>query len=145
MLNELTLTCREYTVWAVILVTVVFAQGSSGQQPPYSSVAIRANDNRTSAGSLKDGVLTIHLELTSGDWYPEADGGPNMRVDALAEEGKSPQVPGPLVRVPQGTEIRVTFRNLLPSAAIIHGMHPHPGDAKDVLQVPSGQARNGTS
>ncbi|GAC1434613.1 MAG: hypothetical protein NVS1B11_29070 [Terriglobales bacterium] len=108
---------------------------------PFSSFAIRANDNRTPAGNLKDGILTLHLELTSGDWYPEAEGGPSMRVDALAEEGNAPQVPGPLVRVPQGTEIHVTFHNLLPAMAIIQGMHQHPGDAKDVLQVPPGQIR----
>ncbi len=112
----------------------------SAQQPP-ASVAIHANDNRIPAGELKDGILTLRLELTSGNWYPEADDSPSMKIEAFAEEGKAPQVPGPLIRVPQGTEIRVSFHNTLAASAIIHGMHQHPGDANDVLQVPPGETR----
>ena len=65
----------------------------SAQQPP-ASVAIHANDNRIPAGELKDGILTLRLELTSGNWYPEADDGPSMKIEAFAEEGKAPQIPG---------------------------------------------------
>ncbi len=116
---------------------------SAAQQPPTPPAPLRilANDNRTPAGTLDHGVLTLHLEIKSGDWYPEADTGPSMRVDALAEEGKPPQIPGPQVRVPQGTEIRVTLHNLLPTTAVVHGMHSHPGDAKDLVEVPSGETR----
>jgi len=64
-----------------------------------------------------------------------------MKVDALAEEGKPPQVPGPLIRVPQGTEIHVSIHNLLPAPAVIYGMHQRPGNAKDVVQVPPGETR----
>ena len=32
---------------------------------------INANENRVTAGSLKDGVLTVHLELRRGTWYPD--------------------------------------------------------------------------
>jgi FtsP/CotA-like multicopper oxidase with cupredoxin domain len=88
---------------------------------------------------LEGGVLTIDLELTPGDWYPEADDGASMKVDAFAEKGRSPQIPGPMIRVPQGTEILATFHNLLPTVAVIHGMHRHPGDAADTLQVPPGE------
>ena len=122
-----------------ILIFGAFVQGTWGQASAPVPLPIRANDNRTPAGSLQNGVLTLHLQLTSGDWYPEADDGASMKVDALAEEGKPPQIPGPLVRVPQGTEIRVTFRNLLRTTAVIHGMHKHPGDPKDVVEVPSGE------
>ena len=62
-----------------------------------------------------------------------------MRVYAFGEEGQPPQVPGPLIRVPQGTEIHVTLHNLLPAAAVVHGMHQHPGEASDVVQVPAGE------
>lgn len=30
---------------------------------------------------------------------------------AFAEAGKTPQVPGPLIRVPEGTEVRLVLRN----------------------------------
>ncbi len=114
---------------------------SISAQPATASVAIRANDNRVPAGELKNGVLILRLEVTSGDWYPEADNGPSMKVAAFAEEGKSPQIPGPLVRVPQGTDIHVSFHNALAATAIIHGMHQHPGDAKDVIEVAPGETR----
>ena len=114
---------------------------SISAQPAPASVAIRANDNRVPAGELKNGVLILRLEVTSGDWYPEADNGPNMKVAAFAEEGKSPQIPGPLVRVPQGTEIHVSFHNALAATTIVHGMHQHPGDAKDAISVPPGETR----
>lgn len=119
----------------------VLSQLSLGQASVRAPLSIRANDNRTPAGTLENGVLTLHLELTSGDWYPEADSGPSMKVDALAEEGKPPQIPGPLVRVPQGTEIHLTIRNRLSAAGVLHGMHRHPGDPTDVLAVPPGETR----
>ncbi len=98
---------------------------------------IQANSNRESAGKLENGILTLHLELRQGDWYPEADTGPKLRVYAFAEEDKALQVPGPLIRVPEGTEIHVTLHNLLPATAVVHGLHQHPGDAKAVVGVPA--------
>lgn len=32
---------------------------------------VMANDNRTLAGELKNGVLSLRLELRQGRWYPE--------------------------------------------------------------------------
>src|SRR5690348_14312033 len=40
---------------------------------------IQANSNRESAGKLENGILTLHLELRQGDWYPEAETGPSMK------------------------------------------------------------------
>lgn len=127
----------------LLVATLALAGPSAAIQSgsPPALDAIRANDNRVPAGKLSSGVLTLHLEIKSGAWYPEADGGPSMNVDAFAEEGKAPQVPGPLVRVAQGTELHVSIRNLLPATAVVHGMHQHPGDGNDVLQVPPGKTR----
>jgi hypothetical protein len=49
---------------------------------------IQANANRESAGKLENGILTLHLELRQGDWYPEADTGPKLRVYAFARKTK---------------------------------------------------------
>ena len=102
---------------------------------------IQANSNRESAGKLENGILTLHLELRQGDWYPEAETGPSMKVYALAEEGKALQVPGPLIRVHEGTEIHVTLHNLLPFTAVVHGLHEHPGDPKVVVEVAPNETR----
>lgn len=109
--------------------------------PAIASSSIQANANRIPAGKSENGVLTLRLELREADWYPEAETDPSLRVYAFAEEGKAPQVPGPLIRVPEGIEIRVTLRNLLPSTASLHGFHQHPGAVTDVIELPSGEDR----
>src|SRR6476646_8172326 len=73
----------------------------------------QANDNRASAGVLRDGVLTVHLVVGMARWYPQAQDGPYVDVPAIAEEGKAPQIPAPLIRVPTGTIIDATIRNTL--------------------------------
>src|SRR5262249_48177039 len=42
---------------------------------------------------LKNGGLTLHLELSWGEWYPEADNGLSMKIATFAEQGKPPEVP----------------------------------------------------
>jgi len=129
--------CSAIAALAVLVPFSLTAQSS----PTTKSLAIQANSNRTPGGKIERGVLTLHLELREGDWYPEADAGPSMRVDAFGEEGQPLHVPGPLIRVPQGTEIHVTLRNLLSAAAVVHGMHQHPGEGSDPVQVPTGEVR----
>jgi FtsP/CotA-like multicopper oxidase with cupredoxin domain len=74
---------------------------------------VTPNDNRQSAGTLDKGVLTIALEARTGSWRPEGDNGRTVDVAAFAEEGKPLSTPGPLIRVPLGTQVRVTVRNRL--------------------------------
>jgi len=113
----------------------------TAQSPPAEQTRIQANANRIPAGKLENRVLTLHLELREGNWFPEAEAGPSLKVYAFAEEGQAPQTPGPLIRVPEGTEIRLTLRNLLPSVAVVHGLHQHPGAANDVVRLPPGEDR----
>jgi FtsP/CotA-like multicopper oxidase with cupredoxin domain len=126
---------------ALAALAIFAAWPLAAQSQTAGTLAIQANSNREAGGKLERGVLTLHLELRQADWYPEADTGPCMKVYAFGEEGKPPQVPGPTIRVPQGTEIHVTLHNLLPAAAVVHGMHLHPGEASDVVQVPAGEVR----
>ena len=99
------------------------AKGSRNALP-----VIEANDNRKPAGVLRNDTLTIKLVVQMARWYPEASDGPYVDVAALAEEGKTPTVPGPLIRVPTGTTIVATIRNsLIDSAAWVRGMATRPG------------------
>lgn len=103
---------------------------------------VLANDNRIPAGTLRGGVLTVRLEARSGRWHPDADDGPSLQVQALGEVGKALQVPGPLIRVPEGTEIRATIRNRLAGAPLVlYGLHTRPGSPEDTLHVASGAVR----
>jgi FtsP/CotA-like multicopper oxidase with cupredoxin domain len=101
-------------------------------------LTIAANDNRSPAGALRNGVLTISLELGEGQWRPESEEGEALTVYAIAERGRLLQNPGPLIRIPQGTEIHVTLHNALPVTAAVHGLHERPGNEKDVLILQPG-------
>jgi FtsP/CotA-like multicopper oxidase with cupredoxin domain len=111
----------------------------AGDTPDLPVVA--ANDNRTSAGELKGGQLTLWLELRRAHWYPDRETDPSMALHAFGEVGKPPQIPGPLVRVPEGTQIIASVRNLLPRTVLIHGLHEHPGNSEDTVEVAAGATR----
>jgi FtsP/CotA-like multicopper oxidase with cupredoxin domain len=72
-----------------------------------------ANDNRARAGTEQHGVLTVRLVAQSVAWRPDGPAGCALSVHAFAEEGKQPQIPGPLIRVRSGAEVRVSVRNAL--------------------------------
>jgi manganese oxidase len=102
---------------------------------------IESNDNSTPAGRLEAGLLTVSLTAAPGLWYPEEKEGPGHKVYAFGEEGGGLSTPGPMIRVPTGTEIEVTVRNrILGRPLHVHGLHDRPG-SPTVLVVPSGQTR----
>jgi FtsP/CotA-like multicopper oxidase with cupredoxin domain len=124
---------------------------ASARQTPItpSGSAVRplaaANDNRTPAGSLASGVLTLRLVAEQAHWRPEGATGRVLSIQAFREERGSLTVPGPLVRVPAGTEIHVSIRNALPGATLkVFGMQPRPAASAEVLQVPAGETRDVT-
>jgi len=102
----------------VILSVGAFASDATAVPAPTA----RANDNRTPAGELKNGVLTLQLEIVPSTWYPEQDGGRSFPVYAFAEKGKPPQIPGPLLRVPRGTAVHVEIHNTLTMAMFVRGL-----------------------
>ena len=108
-------------------------------EPGDERVAPNSNDAPT--GRLQNGVLTIRLEAAMGEWYPEENDGPALKVAAFREEGGRLSTPGPLLRVQEDTQIHVSVYNRLDQALTLHGLHSRPGDAKDVLVVPSGERR----
>lgn len=102
---------------------------------------VAANDNRTPAGQSTNGVLNLQLELRQARWYPEDENAGYRDVYAFAEQGHAPQSSGPLIRVPQGTIIHATVHNMLPSPAKIHGLHSHPGNPDDALNLAPNEIR----
>ena len=126
--------------WAVLLL----AAGTSIAQPalPGSLPAIRINDNRVPAGVLENGALTLRLVAREGVWRPEEEGGPGITVQAFGEVGGPLQNPGPVIRVPQGTEIRLTIENATADSLLtVYGLHPRPGSPNESISVRSGETR----
>ena len=107
----------------VLATTVVMVPRTS----PDAAPRVIPNDNRAPAGTLQHDTLRIALVLQQGEWYPEAEDGPHVTVEAFGEAGKAPSIPAPLIRVREGTVIRASVRNALPdSTASLIGFGPHP-------------------
>lgn len=83
---------------------------------------IVANDNRTPAGRDRAGAVVLQLVARTGTWHPEGADGPAAPMQAFAEEGAAPRIPGPLLRVRAGTVAEVTVRNTLPDTLRVFGL-----------------------
>ena len=116
--------------------------GASTSTPSEAAEAIVSNDNRAPAGILKNGVLTLNLEIRQGALHSEEDTGPSIPALAFAETGKPLHVPGPLIRVPQGTEILVRVTNPFKDSLLtVHGLNDHNDKPKVPLTIPAGESR----
>ncbi len=113
-------------------------RGSDCQFPRPEAAAALPNDNRTPAGFIRDGVLDIRLAVRLAGWYPEGSSGCGLPAFAFAEEGKQATIPGPLLRVAGGTEIRATVRNELAEAIRITGLQDHGQGQSDTTTIAPG-------
>jgi FtsP/CotA-like multicopper oxidase with cupredoxin domain len=105
---------------------------------------VAINDNRVPAGTLEANTLTVRLEVRAGDWRPDGDADPGINVLAFAIEGAPAQIPGPLIRVTEGTEVRAIVRNPLDEPLILHGMSARgaKGNAvSDAVTIAPGSSR----
>jgi len=108
---------------------------------PLHPASIEPNDNRQPAGELRDGVLTLALVAAPGAWRPEAERGLAREAYAFGVEGAGLSIPGPLIRVPAGAEVRVAVRNAISGATlIVHGLHERGSEPRP-LEVPDGERR----
>ena len=119
-------------IWRSALSLIVI--GSGVHKSPATQEA-RPNDNRVVAGHLSNGILTLHLEARSVLWYPEEKSSPAVPVYAFGERGKEAQIPGPLMRVPAGTEIHVSVRNSLSKMMRVRGFQDRQAAALDTFDI----------
>ena len=129
---------------AFALVTMLALAACHG---PAAASADRAapNDNRTAAGTLRGNVLTLDLEAREARWFPDGADGPSLVMQMFAEAGRRTQNPGPLIRVPVGTTIRVSVHNALrDSTLVVYGLATRPSAAGDTMQVAPGATRQRT-
>ena len=109
-----------------LVATVLVGRRAADAQTPASAGRtgrVVTNDNRTPAGTLRDGLLTLRLEARLASWHPDGDAAPGALVPAFAEAGGPARIPGPLIRVPAGTEVEVVLHNRLEGAMLdVHGL-----------------------
>lgn len=99
------------------------------------------NDNRAPAGRISAGVLRVRLVAEDATFYPETRRGPGLAVFAFAEEGRAPTIPGPLLRVGAGMEVRATVHNAMATAICLRGLQDHSTSALDTTIVAAGATR----
>jgi len=132
--------------WAVLAAALLAVPGhsqlASGKNPTGAD-RISPNDNRKSAGTLAGGVLKIRLAARAGEWHPDGDNDPGIHVNAFGVDGGALQIPGPLIRVREGTEIRASLRNLLETPLVVHGLYTRPAKS-DADASPATIAAGGT-
>jgi FtsP/CotA-like multicopper oxidase with cupredoxin domain len=100
-----------------------------------------ANDNRQPAGQMQRDTLALRLTVTPVSWHILADTAAAFTVLAFAEEGRSPTIPGPLIRVRVGTPVRVDLRNPLADTLILYGLTDGPAARDSFLVLPDSVAR----
>lgn len=103
--------------------------------PPPAVVAV-PNDNRVPAGSYVGDTLLLRLTVAPVAWYFVGDSNPPLTVAAFAEEGKTPTIPGPLVRVRTGTPIHVVIRNSFDDTLIVRGFSERPPSTDSLILLP---------
>jgi FtsP/CotA-like multicopper oxidase with cupredoxin domain len=103
---------------------------------------VEANDNTEAAGTLRNGVREISFEVLRSDWRVETPHSPGLRVAAVAETGGAPMIPAPLIRVEEGTLLRVGVRNGLDDESVtVFGLHTRPSDEQSSFELAPGESR----
>jgi manganese oxidase len=110
-------------------------------RPVASAPMATVNQNRVPAGRLSRGTLTLALDVVEAAWQPEGPADPIVRVLALAEAGKAPTVPGPLLRAPVGTTVNLTLRNRSDSAVMFSGFRQQLEAKDDTVHLAAGATR----
>jgi hypothetical protein len=123
------------------VVAVVGAPGSGSRTSAVEQIAI--NGNRVAAGRLDGNVLTVRLEAREGEWHPDGDKARGITVRAFGESGKPLSIPGPLLRVIEGTEIHAFVKNAIgDKPLIVHGLSTRGAPIRRACK--SRQARRAT-
>ncbi len=108
---------------ALVHVPLAAQRGPSQGAP----MRVRPNDNRIAAGVRTGNAWKLALEARLSDWRPHGDGGAGVTVPAFAVVGGAPRIPGPLLRVTQGSTVTVSVRNTLPTDTLrVYGLYDRP-------------------
>src|SRR4029079_18676923 len=129
-----------FSAAAVLLVVGLFQESMFPPAPrvplprPAANAPVAAvNNNRVAMGRLSEKTLTAAGDIVEAGYQPEGEHDPVVRIFAFAEPGKAPSVPGPLLRAPLGTTVRLTLRNRSDSAVMVGGLRPSMARGQDTV------------
>jgi manganese oxidase len=136
---------RASSLAAAVLVPLSFlllaSMSQGGAAPVEKPPLVRWNDNDKPGGRLGNGTFTLELEVTEAEWRFLGEQSPGVEILAFREAGGAPLNPGPMIRVPLGTEMTVSVRNPLDRPLVVHGFSPRWQAVLDSLVVPAGEVR----
>lgn len=119
------------------------ATTAAAAEPPER---ISISDNTVTAGALTSGALTVRLDARVGEWHPDRDTDPGVVVKAFGVNGGPLQIPGPIIRVTEGTEIHAYIHNGISGEPLVmHGLYSRTGPSSSVdvpITVPPGETRD---
>lgn len=148
------LACIRLALVACWVLPVAACTGPAADPSGPTRPLVEPNDNRTAAGSYRDGVLEIGLVAGPAAWRPDAEVDTTVTVLAFSEEGRAPSIPGPLIRVVEGTDVRIRLRNGIPDRfriglppprqAEASGLGPMAGPALIVHDIRAGTVPDDT-
>lgn len=135
---------------AILLFTTSLAQESVTPPPPRiplpkpvaNAPVAQVNDNRQPSGVRSGDTLTLSFDIVEAGFQAEGPHDPIVRALAFAEPGKAPVIPGPLIRAPLGTTVRLTIRNRSDSSIMLGGLRPSMPPESDTVHVGPGATRN---
>lgn len=104
--------------------------------PPHRLATVAANDNRMPAGHLDGDTLALALEVSRATWKPRGPNDPGIDIEAFAETGKPPSIPGPLIRVRAGTVVRITLTNRLDKRVVVRGLRDRAQPEDSLVLAP---------
>ena len=144
-ISSLSLTLAVQVAFFAAIAVAVPAIASA--RPPVnepSASPVLPNDNQHPAGAFEGSALTLRLRAARGSWQPEGPNGPSLSIEAFGEGSSGLSVPGPLIRVPEGTPIVASVRNNLDATLTVHGLCTHDDTPCSPLDVPAGETRTVT-
>src|SRR3954464_9106704 len=127
----------------VSIVTLALVSSAASLPSQIARERVRTNDNRARSGILSGKTLALRMEARLAEWHPDGEDRPGALIPVFAEIGRQASIPGPLIRVPAGTDIITVVRNAVPKTILtLHGLHSRPaiGAAfNDSIQLAYGQ------
>lgn len=110
-------------------------------KPAVTAARAEVHQSTTAAGRMVGRTLTLEVDIVESRWSPEGADDPEVPILAFAERDRAPTVPGPLIRVPVGTTMKLTLRNRTDSALVIGGLRSRMSEAQDTIQLAPGATR----
>lgn len=116
---------------------LVALAGCAGKQPGIPIAVI--HDNSTAASRHANDTVAVTLRPVRAMWYPETVDDPGAEVWAIAADGGTPMIPGPLLRGEPTTVFRITIHNPHPDSTLLAtGFGSRPGGGDTIRVAPRG-------